>query len=101
MIVFFCTAQCLYKRYPVHYNMSIVDSWKTMEAELAFWKRHIYVVQKAISEKEVPSHLNKGWSVKTSVSPACVIVEKPIDIQKILSGIQKVIEDAKRSTLSE
>lgn len=64
-------------------------------------KHHIYVVQKAIKEADVHSHLSKGWSVKTSVSPACVIVEKPIDMQKIHNGIQKVIEDTKRAMLSE
>ncbi len=68
------------------------------------WKHHIYVVgkvQKVVSEKEIQKHLDKGWSVSTSVSPSSVIIEKPIDTNKVLLGIQKVIDEARQSILSE
>ncbi|MDE1863032.1 MAG: hypothetical protein KGI33_08980 [Thaumarchaeota archaeon] len=82
--------------------MSIgIDPWSEWQAEMALWKRHIYVVQKVIGEKEVSSHLNKGWSVKACISPASVIIEKPLDMQKVLLGFQKVIEEAKKQMLSE
>lgn len=75
---------------------------------MAIWKaeHHHGVVmsthaQKIVNEKDVQNHLNRGWSVKTSISPASVIMEKPIDMQKVLLGIKKVIEDAKQATLSE
>ena len=46
--------------------------------------------------KDIQNHLTKGWSVKTVISSATIIMEKPIDMQKVLAGIEKVIEDVKK-----
>lgn len=81
-----------------------IDNNLTLAQLIVMEHRGIYVVgkvQKIVSEKEVQNHLKKGWSVTTSISPASVVVEKPIDMQKVLPGIHKVIEDAKQAMLSE
>lgn len=62
---------------------------------------HHLMVQKVVSEKELREHLNKGWSVNAVVSPQSIVLEKPLDLDKILAGFRKVIEEERESALKE